>query len=175
MQRRVFLTALLGAGAAPWAARAQGGDAPVSHAPVSAAPPPAAPATRVMALEPIVPANALERAFVDAAANEALRPAFRRALLESDVIVAVTGTGDNVRPRLVPLNGGVRAAAIFTSPTRLDEGLGRNQAALTMSGRRALTRLRHQHVVINYGLAPMLTLDPQDVQHFLAISTEPSQ
>lgn len=175
MQRRVFLTALM-ALAAPASALAQAADAPIGRRRSSSgSPTPPAAQTETIMLRPIEPANALERAFMAAAQDETMRPAFRRALLDSQVAVATTGTGDNVRPLLVPLSGGVRAAAIFTSPQRIDAVMGENAPMLLMTGREALMRLRRQHIVINYRLMPMLTLDPDDVQHFLAITTEPSQ
>ncbi|MES1197052.1 MAG: SseB family protein [Pseudomonadota bacterium] len=135
----------------------------------------AAPQPVTIMLEPIVPANALEQTFINASRNDSLRPAFRRALLEADVVVATTGHTGEIRPLLVPLEGNVRGVPIFTSPQRLAQVLGQNAPGQTLTGREALTRLRHQYVVINYTLMPMLTLEPADVQHFLEITTEPSQ
>ncbi|MES1157392.1 MAG: SseB family protein [Alphaproteobacteria bacterium] len=135
----------------------------------------AAPTTHTIHLRPIEPNNSLEYAFVAAASNDQMRPAFRQRLLDSMVVVAMTSADENARPLLVPLEGGQHAAAIFTSVDRLTSVLGPSAFYVTINGRDALSRLHGEHVVINYLLMPMLTLDPDDVAHFLSIPIQPQQ
>lgn len=146
MRRRSFLAgaALL---AAPFEAAAQAG----------------------LSLAPIQPQNALERAFIAALANEAMRPPFRRQLLTQPVTLALESAESDAAPRFVEIVDGERAAAIFTGPSRLTTVLGAEAAFVTLPGRQVLERLREQPVVLNYRLLPMLTLDPEDIARILAL------
>lgn len=139
MQRRLFLTAL-GACVLPLPAAAQ----------------------------MITAQNELERAFLEALQDETARPAFRRELLASQVALALASDAPDAGPRLVRLNAEVQAGAIFTSTTRLDSVLGPASPRRVLAGRAAFERLRGQHVVLNYRLVPMLTLEPEDVEQYLS-------
>lgn len=141
MKRRVFLATALAA--LPGLALAQG-----------------APAL-------ITPQNDLERAFLAALSNEAARPAFRRALMTNPVALALATTAPDSGPREVPLTATLRAAAVFTSEARLTGVLGPASARRVLPGRDAFTLLRGRHVVLNFRLAPMLTLEPEDVASYL--------
>ena len=66
-----------------------------------------------------------------------------------------------------------RAALIFTSGALLDQRLGPATPRVSLTGRAALQRLRENHVVINFGYAPMLMLDPPGVAGFLGIPATP--
>jgi hypothetical protein len=125
----------------------------------------------------IEPQNALERAFLDAMANEALRPPFRRQLLESRVALALASSAPDAPPRELTPREGVRAALIFTSGQRIDAVLGPSSPRVWLTGREALERLRGKHVVINARLVPMLVLEPEDVARYLEtpVSTRPAQ
>lgn len=164
MRRRMFLStrlslsALLGWGAMPGAALAQGV---------------AAPGVSIATVE-ISPQNALEYAFVAAMNSEAMRPAFRRALLENHVVLALTSSAPDAAPREITPAEGVRAGLIFTSSARLDTVLGPTAPRATMTGRAALERLRGKHVIINPRLAPMLVLEPEDVGRYLETPVSPA-
>lgn len=145
MRRRTLMTAALAALALPAPARAQA----------------------AFTLAPIEPANALEHAFLAALDNAALRPAFRRQLLDSQVALALANDAADSPPRLLNLAGGRAAAGIFTSAARLSGVLGPAAARAMLPGRQALERLRGRHVVINYRLLPMLTLEAEDVALYL--------
>ena len=131
------------------------------------------PATGALAFHPIDPENSLEEAFVSAFARESARPAFRRALMASPVALALANATPESPPLFVdvasetagqpPLHGG----AVFTSPSRLHGVLGPNAPFATLTGRQALERLRGRNVVLNYRLVPMLTLQVDDVAHYL--------
>jgi hypothetical protein len=146
MRRRSFLAgaALL---AAPFEAAAQAG----------------------LSLTPIQPENALERAFLAALANEAMRPPFRRQLLVQPVTLALESAEPDAAARTVALVQGGQATAIFTSAARLTGVLGAEAASVTLPGREILTRVRAQRLVLNYRLLPMLTLDPEDVERILEL------
>lgn len=145
MQRRVFLLAAAGA-AVSTAAAGQN-----------------------LTLRPIQPENPLEQAFVAALDNEIYRPVFRRRLVESQVALALLPDGE---PRILTLHNNVQAAAIFTSRSRLTGVLGANAPNAVMTGRAALERVSGRHVVVNYRLMPMLTLEPADVARFLEIGAD---
>ncbi len=120
-------------------------------------------------LEPYQPTNALERSFAAAYSNEALRPAFRRAFLESPVLLALASSAADAPPLLRALRGQDRAAFVFTSLPLLARRLGVGAAHVTLTGREALQRIAPNFVAINFGFAPMLVLDPPGVQAFLDV------
>lgn len=116
---------------------------------------------------PIVPENELERVFLAALTEEDMRPEFRRLLMTSQVILAMTNNTPDSAPLELSIQT-LRFGAIFTSATRQNGVLGPASARRAMTGRQALTRLRGKRVVINYMHTPMLTLDPPDVAEYLA-------
>jgi SseB protein N-terminal domain len=156
MRRRTYLMALLGLAAA--SAHAQIAAPGVSMPPVNR------PA--------IAPQNPLEAAFVDAYHDEAARDAFRRQLLESNVVLALASSAPDAPPREIEPRPGVRAALLFTAPARIDSVLGPAAPRVVLRGRAALERLRGKHVVINPRLAPMLVLEPEDVARYLDFPRE---
>jgi hypothetical protein len=143
MQRRLFLGALA-ASALPATVFAQSG----------------APA-------PIQPENELERVFVAALTDPDMRPVFRRELLRSQVSLAMANSAPDSAPLELTF-GELRTGAIFTSTARQSSVLGPASARRVLSGRQALQRLRGKNVVINMRLAPMLTLEAEDVAAYLA-------
>ncbi len=157
MRRRLILGSFLGFCALAGAALAQGVAAPG----VSLAPP------------GITPQNALERAFVAAMDSEAARPAFRRELLQSRVVLALASSAPDAAPREITPREGVRAGMVFTSNARINAVLGPAAPRAMMTGRAALERLRGRHVLVNARLAPMLVLEPEDVAAYLAAPAEP--
>lgn len=159
MRRRHFFAAALAAAALPGAGRAQT--------------PAAAPATPP-APQPIQPQNALEYAFVAALTNAEMRPVFRRQLLEGHVALALTSTQANAPPREIIIREGHSAGLVFTSVARLETVLGADTPRAILTGRAALERLRGKNVVINARLAPMLTLEPEDVARYLATPVSPT-
>jgi hypothetical protein len=124
-----------------------------------------------LSLNPIQPENALERAFIAAFSNEAMRPPFRRQMLTQPLWLALESAEPEAGPLLAPLAEGPAAAAIFTSQSRLTGVIGADAAFVTLPGRQILERVRAQRVVLNYRLLPMLTLDPEDIERMLAIPT----
>lgn len=160
MQRRSFLIAATAAAAWPALAHAQQqqqGAAPPS--------PPGPPQ--------ITPSNDLERAFLAALHDEEARPEFRRLLLESQVALALASNLADAPPRLLALGQERQAGFIFTSGERLNDVMGPSAPRALFSGREALTRLREKYVVVNWRLAPMLTLEPPDVASYL--NTAPTE
>ncbi|MEQ1617907.1 MAG: SseB family protein [Terricaulis sp.] len=157
MRRRLFVGLLLGSCALTGAALAQGVAAPgVSLRPAE-----------------ITPQNSLEQAFLAAMGSEALRPAFRRQLLQSRVVLALASSAPDAAPRELTPREGVQAGMVFTSNARIDAVLGPAAPRAMMTGRAALERLRGRHVLINARLAPMLVLEPEDVAAYLAAPAEP--
>ena len=154
MRRRGFVTAALAAAALPGFASAQTTTTPA--APAATAPPP-----------PIEPQNALEHAFVAALTNPAMRPVFRRLLLESHVALALASPAPDAPPREVPIREGAQAGLIFTSAARLDSVLGAGAARSILTGRAALQRLSGKNVIVNARLVPMLTLEAEDIARYL--------
>lgn len=173
MRRRSFVTAALGASLWPALARAQ--DAPAASALTID------PGGRVqpMAQDLIEPTTPLEFAFVQALNDERMRPIFRRYLLDTSVALALTGDDQHSAPLEVEVREGWRGAAIFTTAERLNAVLGPETPRILLNGRAALTRLEGKNAVINYRLMPMLTLDHDDVQEYLAtegsVSAGPTQ
>lgn len=157
MRRRLFVGLFIGSCALTGAALAQGVAAPG----VSLGPP------------QITPQNPLEQAFVDAMDSEALRPAFRRQLLQSRVVLALASSAPDAAPREIAPRDGVRAGMVFTSNARIDAVLGPAAPRAMMTGRAALERLRGRHVLVNARLAPMLVLEPEDVADYLAAPAAP--
>lgn len=127
-----------------------------------------------LALRPIEPANALERAFVSALTNAEMRPVFRRQLLESHIALALTSDAPDAAPLEIPLREGVSASMLFTSAERLNTILGPNAPRAIMTGRAALERLRGKNVILNARLMPMLTLEPEDVARYLETPASPA-
>lgn len=174
MRRRSFVAAALAAGALPTLALAQ--EAPAATAdegePTAADEPAQAAAPAPDAL--IEPTSPLEFAFVSALTNERMRPVFRQYLLDTSVAMALQGDGEDAAPLEVEARPGWRGGAIFTTAARLDEVLGAETPRVILNGRAALTRLRGKNAVINYRLVPMLTLDAEDVDVYLATEGSPS-
>jgi hypothetical protein len=113
--------------------------------------------------------NALEHDFLAAFANPEMRATFRLRLLQSMVTLALeTQTADSP-PRFIPLGEDDEAGLIYTSPSRLASVMGPETARMVLTGRQALTRLRGKHAALNYGLLPMLTLEPSDIENFLQV------
>jgi len=161
LRRTLLVSALAAAGAPAWAQTpAQGG----ATAGAQTAPP---------ELQTFTPSNALEQTFIAALNNAAMRPAFRRQFLESHVLLATTSNAPDAPPLLRQLRGEDRAALIFTSAALMAERLGPDTPHVSLTGRAALLRLRQNHVVINFGYAPMLMLDPPGVDGFLDIPATP--
>jgi hypothetical protein len=130
----------------------------------------APPARQAQALiEPIVPQTPLERTFLAAFSDESMRAAFRRQFLESPVVVAFVSNAPDASPLERPLPNNQRATFIFTSAARADSVMGPAAPRRTMNGRAALQRLRGRYLIINFGLEPMLTLEPDDIDRFLAL------
>ena len=157
MQRRDVLSAAIGLAAAPAAALAQ-----TQQQPAAPREPP-----------PITPQNDLEHAFLAALRNPAARPAFRRQLLDSHVTLALVSSAPDAPAFELPLREGVTAGLIFTSPARLDSVLGPSAPRAVLTGRAALTRLRGKNVILNARLTPMLTLEAEDVEAYLAAPVSP--
>lgn len=122
----------------------------------------------------ITPQNALEYAFVSALTNQNMRPIFRRYLMETHVALALSSAEEDAPIREVRVREGFVAGAIFTSAQRLQQVLGAEAPHVIINGRAALTRCVGKNVVINLGLAPMLTLEPADVAAYLATPGETS-
>jgi hypothetical protein len=122
----------------------------------------------------IEPANALEYAFVSALTNARMRPVFRRYLVSTHVVLALTSADPESEPLEVDVRPDFRAGALFTSIQRIDAVLGADAPRIVINGRAALERLRGKNVVINYQLAPMLTLEPADVASYLETPGESS-
>jgi hypothetical protein len=145
MRRRAFLGVLGAAVALSTAARAQG-----------------------VRLQQIEPENELERVFIAAFTDPTQRPVFRRVLLESRVAVALANDEYDSPPRLLQIDAEREAGFVFTSDDRLSNVLGPGVPRRTMSGRQAFEFLDGKHVILNWRLAPMLTLEPEDVATYLA-------
>lgn len=167
MRRRIFLGAAMAAGVSPAFAQ--------TTTPTPAPAPTAAPQPQ----GPITPVNALEYAFVAALTDERMRPIFREYLVNTHVVLALSGEAQTSAPLEVDVRDGFRAAAIFTSAQRVDQVLGADAPRIVINGRAAFERVTGKNVVINYRLVPMLTLEPSDVARYLAAappaSAGPSQ
>jgi hypothetical protein len=120
-------------------------------------------------VQPIVPETELERTFLAAFSNEDMRSAFRRQFLESNVVLALQTNATDSAPLERPLPNRQSASFIFTSLTRADSVMGPAAPRRSMTGRAALERVRGKYLVINYTLEPMLTLEPDDIERFLAM------
>lgn len=160
MQRRQFLIAAVALSA--WPAHAQTAPSPSGGAVTTSRPSPGDPPAL------ITPQNELERSFLAALRDPSARPAFRRELMVSQIALALSSSGADAAPREVAIGPGRTAVAIFTSVDRLNGVFGPASARRVMSGRQAFELLRSRHVVLNYRLAPMLTLEPEDVAQYLA-------
>ena len=160
MLRRTFLSTALALTATPaWAQQ--------STTPTTPAPP------QQPDLEPYEPANALERTFAAAFTNESLRPAFRRAFLDSPVVLALASNAAGAPTLFRPLRGQDRAAFVFTSAALFERRFGASAPHATLTGRQALERITPNFAAINFGFAPMLVLDPAGVHDFLALPASP--
>ncbi len=162
MRRRFFLAAGLAASTAPAFAQTT-----ATPAPGATPPPAAAAAARPQPQGPIDPVNALEYAFVAALTDERMRPIFRQYLVNTHVVLALSGEDQNSAPLEIDVRPDFRAAAIFTSDQRVDQVLGANAPRIVINGRAAFERVAGKNVVINYRLVPMLTLEPADVARYL--------
>jgi hypothetical protein len=120
-------------------------------------------------VQPIVPETELERTFLAAFSNEDMRSAFRRQFLESNVVLALATSASDSPPLERPLPNDQRMTFIFTSAARADSVMGPAAPRRAMSGRAALERVRGKYLLINYTLEPMLTLEPDDIDRFLAL------
>lgn len=137
---------------------------------------PTAPSREPRALvNPIVPQTALERTFLAAFSDENMRAAFRRQFLESPVVLALASSAPDAPPLERPLPNNQRTSFIFTSVARADSVMGPAAPRRIMNGRAALERLRGKYLVINFGLEPMLTLEPDDITRFLALPQSSTQ
>ena len=159
MLRRTLLISTLGAWPAAAIAQTQ--------------PPAQQPATQQQP-STITPQNALEYAFVSALTNQNMRPIFRRYLMETHVALALLSEEEDAPVREIRVRDGFTAGAIFTSEQRLQQVLGEDAPHIIINGRAAFTRLAGKNVVINPGLAPMLTLEPADVAAYLLTPGESS-
>jgi len=162
MHRRMFLTWMATAAAAPALAHAQ--TPPPRPIPTPSRSPTPAPNAQPTL---ITPQNELERSFIAALRNADARPLFRRELMVSQIAVAFVSNAPDAAPREVAVRPGLSACAIFTSVDRLNGVLGPTSGRRVMRGRDAFALLRGRHVVLNYQLAPMLTLEPEDVAQYL--------
>lgn len=131
-------------------------------------------ATPAPVAPPITPENPLETAFVAAFTRESARPEFRRLLLSSDLALALANDTPespplfvDVSPAVTGLTAVFHGGAVFTSLARLQTALGANAPHAVMKGRDALERLRGRNMVLNYHLVPVLTLETDDVAHYL--------
>ena len=146
MLRRTILTGSLAAAAMPAIAHAQA----------------------AMTLGQIRPENDLERAFLDAFRDPALRPAFRRALLTNQVALALANSAPDSPPRIMQARENVSFGMIYSSAARLSGVWGPASPRAMLTGRQALTRLSGQNVAFNFRLVPNLTLEAEDVAEYLA-------
>jgi hypothetical protein len=119
-------------------------------------------------LQPIEPENELERVFLAALDDPTQRPVFRRVLLESRVAVAYANDEYDSPPRLLRIDENREAGFVFTSDSRLSSVMGPGVPRRMMSGRQAFELLEGKNVILNWRLAPMLTLEPEDVATYLA-------
>lgn len=126
-------------------------------------------AQTAFSLSDIRPTNPLETAFLAAFREESARPAFRQQMVRQPLTLALASAEEDAAPLEVSLPENRRAVAVFTSADRLTGVLGGNAPRVSQPGRQILTRLRGQHVVLNYRLLPMLTLEPEDVEALLAL------
>ncbi len=122
----------------------------------------------------ITPANALESAFVYAFTHHGNGvDVFRHLLMTSQVAVAMANATPESPPLMVEVSAEVtggapfHGGAIFTSLDRLHTALGADAPSAMMTGRQALERLRGRSVVLNVHLAPVLTLEADDVARYL--------
>lgn len=124
MRRRFFLGAAAAAGVSPAFAQT------ATTTPAPAAAPAATPSPQ----GPIEPVNALEYAFVSALTDERMRPIFREYLVNTHVVLALSGAAQNSAPLEVDVRDGFRAAAIFTSTQRVDQVLGADTPRIVING-----------------------------------------
>src|SRR5262249_24433138 len=130
-------------------------------------------ATTTAAPAPIRPQNPLESAFVAAFTRESARPVFRHLLMTSQIAVAMADAKPESAPLMVDVSAEVtggaafHGGAIFTPLDRLHAALGPDAPSAMMTGRSALERLRGRSVVLNVHLVPVLTLEADDVSHYL--------
>lgn len=157
MRRRDFLAASLALGAAS-----------------SAFAQPVGPAEG-LTLAPIEPTNDLERAFLAAFTNADARPEFRRLLLVSEIALSMQSSASDSLPRFIDTPDRGQAAFIFTSAARHDLVMGPTAPRRMLTGRAAFERLRGKHIVLNWRLSPMLTLEPEDVAGYLQTSAGPAE
>lgn len=175
MLRRSFVMAMGALPASAWAQTAQ----------TQQTPPPVPPG--VLAIEqsqihPYEPENALEAAFINAGNDPQWRAVFRRGLLESHLVLPLTTSAEDspVRQVRVPQrarDGSLQyftGRAVYTSIARAVDVFGPETPRIVMIGRAALMRFLQSNVIINAGLAPMLTLEPEDVARYLATPGESS-
>ncbi|MGQ0531144.1 MAG: hypothetical protein ACT4OF_00445 [Caulobacteraceae bacterium] len=162
MHRRSFVTGALLAGLTTFAA-------------AQTTPPGPGGARQAQALvNPIVPQTELERTFLAAFSDESMRAAFRRQLLDSTVALVLASNANDSPPRAERMRGDAMVSFIFTTAARVDSVFGPAAPRAMIAGRAALERLRGKYVVVNYGLEPMLTLEPDDIERFLATPQTPA-
>ena len=169
LRRSVVLAAL---GAWPATVWAQTGQTALPSAP-------AAPGIRTIEqseIQEYEAANALEQAFISATTVPGMRPIFRRYLLQTHVVLPLTTSAQDspVRQARVPIPPDASGApryftgrAIFTSLARANTVFGEDTPHIVINGRAALSRMRQTNVILNPGLAPMLTLEPSDIAVYL--------
>ena len=118
----------------------------------------------------INPENDLEIAFLAAYRDPSARDAFARTLLRSEVAIPMQNDAPDSPPQLVRTSSGFRGVAMYTSSKRLVAIRGPATQQLLLTGRQALTRCHDAGVVLNPGLAPYITLDPDEIARYLAMS-----
>jgi hypothetical protein len=157
MRRRTFVTAALGLIAAPATAFAQLD----LSGPSQTIPP------------HIDPRNDLERTLVQAMYfDPSQREVFPHVLLRSEVAIAMMTDAPDSPPQVVTTSSGFRGVAVYTSPARLISIRGPATQQLLLTGREALQRYHQEGIVLNAGLAPYFTLDPDDITRYLAMSDD---
>jgi hypothetical protein len=116
------------------------------------------------------PLNALERALVAAATDPAARPAFTRALLESQLFISPAGeplTDGQLGEFVVSYLPEGEAACVFTAVDRVTEVVGEGARAQGWPGRVLLEQLRTKPVHINPNLEFGVIYSVSDIAEIL--------
>jgi hypothetical protein len=117
-------------------------------------------------MEPFTPVNELERLLVPAFTDPAARPAFYRALPESQLFVITEG----LKPSLshVIQREGRIYIPVFTSIDRLKAAVTSEVEFVAMKGRDLLNALRDKDLVLNPNSAYGKVIPQEEVQSILA-------
>lgn len=128
------------------------------------------------------PLNDLERLLVRAATEPDQRPAFGRAILESQLcaVSADPGpeglhvAGDDTRVSLVtiPLEDGRAAIAVFTAPERVSQIYGPGAHYIGMNGRDLIGMISDRPMLLNAGLPYGVLWNPEDLAALLGRPVE---